>query len=318
LKYLILSTLKTGEVNSDRKNISFFSIEKLNGKDAILASDLKNWFIFDVDTHTELLNIKRDNNSMNRAVGTIYNSSIYYTSESNELSRYDIKSNKVSWSVKLPDKAVKIIGIKLSSVPSLITCIMPFTKNNKDYIGVITNGVDYYSFDALVGKLVKNDIQYEKFNDISQNNSKLFVNSYIYKDKKADKLLIYAASIDKNVYCLNEKDFSTVWETPTGNEIYSPLTFLDINNDSYPEVFGVNDYDENLFILDGKTGKKIVFHSLKEGKQFNRTRVYLADLHGTGTLNLIVKTNNEKIKVFELSQIKVPKNYISTFHTVSE
>lgn len=201
LKYLTLSALKTGEVNSDRKNISFYSIEKLNGKDVILASDLKSWFIFDVDSHTEILNIKRDNNSMNRAVGTIYNSSIYYTSESNEISRYDIKSNKVSWSVKLPDKAVKIIGIKLSSVPSLITCIMPFTKNNKNYIGVITNGGDFYSFDALSGKLVKNDIQYEKFNDISQNNSKLFVNSYIYKDKKADKLLIYAASIDKNVYC---------------------------------------------------------------------------------------------------------------------
>ncbi|MCU7520280.1 MAG: hypothetical protein HF312_08700, partial [Ignavibacteria bacterium] len=53
--------------------------------------------------------------------------------------------------------------------------------------------------------------------------------------------------------------------------------------------------------------------SLKEGKKFNQTKVLLADLYGTGTLNLIFMINKEKLKVFELSDIKVPKNFVSTF-----
>ena len=64
--------------------------------------------------------------------------------------------------------------------------------------------------------------------------------------------------------------------------------------------------------MDGKTGKKLIFKSVKEGKLFNQPKVHLADFYGTGRLNLIIKINNEKIKVFEMQNIQVPKNYLNS------
>lgn len=313
LKYISLSDFKMNVVNNDRKDISRYSLEELDGKDIILASDLSNWYLFDVLSNKEILNIKIKNTEKNPVRATIYDNDIYYMSEGNVVSRFSIKSNSISWSVRFPDKPVKILGIKLSSIPNTVIGINPYKKNNKDYIGITTLAGDYFTLDAVTGKFVVNEIQFERIDNMEQNNSKLFVNSYLFNDKINKELLIYAASIDENVYCLKEKDFSTVWETSTGNEIYSPLSFLDINNDSYPEVFGVNDYDENLFVMDGKTGKRLIFKSIKDGEQFNRTKVYLVDFYGTGELNLIVKTNNEKIKVFQLPSVHVPKNYIFSY-----
>jgi outer membrane protein assembly factor BamB len=313
LKYLSLSDYKSDEVNRDRKNIYKISDGKLGGKDVIAAITPEFIYIFDVTTNKEILNIKKENKEKNLGRIAFYNSDIYYTSEGNEISKFDTKKNMLAWSVKLPDKPVKLLGIRISSMPNVITCINPYKKNNREYIGVFTMSGDYFTFDPSSGRLVKDEVQFEKFDDLSQNNSKLFVNCYYYDDKAANNLLIYAGSVDHSVYCMNEKDCSTVWETSTENEIQKPLSYLDINKDGYPEVFGVNDYDSNLFVLDGKTGKKLVFKSLKEGKKFNQTKVLLADLYGTGTLNLIFMINKEKLKVFELSDIKVPKNFVSTF-----
>ncbi|HEX2866281.1 MAG TPA: hypothetical protein VHO03_04525 [Ignavibacteriales bacterium] len=313
LKYLDLSNYKTVEVNADRKDINSFSTGMLGGKEIISAAAKDFIYIFDLSTHKELLNIKKESKVKNLGRIAFYNSDIYYSSEGNEISKFDTKKNMVAWSVKLPDKPVRLLGIKISSIPGAITCIKPYRKNSREYIGVFTIAGDYFTFDPSSGKLVKDDIQFERFDDMSQNNSKLFVNCYFYEDKAANNMLIYAGSVDHNVYCMNEKDCSTVWETSTDNEIQMPLTYLDINNDGYPEVFGVNDYDSSLFVLDGKTGKKLVFKSCKEGELFNQTEVRLADLYGTGTLNLIFKINREKIKVFELSGIMVPKNFVSTF-----
>lgn len=312
LKYIELSDYKIGVVNKDRKEISNYSLEKLNGKEVILANNDDRWVLYDISSNKEILNIKIKSTENNRGKATIYNNNIYYTSEGNEISRYEVKSNSVIWSVKFPDKPVRILGIKLSSAPNNINCINTFRKNNIEQIGIITSFGDYFVINAADGKSIINDIQYDKFRSMSQNNSKMFVNDYLFKDKKTNSLLIYAASIDKSVYCLNAKDFSSVWETETGNQIYMPLSILDINNDGYPEVFGVNDYDNNLFVLDGKTGKKLIFQSIKEGKKFNQTKVYLVDFYGTGTLNLIVQVNNEKVKVFEMPSVKVPKNYLFT------
>ncbi|MGE5353931.1 MAG: hypothetical protein ACM3P0_17725 [Acidobacteriota bacterium] len=313
LKCLNLSDYKPDEVNRDRKNIYEISDGKLGGKEVIAAITPEFIYIFDITTNKEILNIKKENKEKNLGRIAFYNSDIYYTSEGNEISKFDTKKNMIAWSVKLPDKPVKLLGIKLSSVPDAITCINPFRKNNRDYIGVFTMAGDYFSFDPSSGKLVKDDIQFERFDDLSQNNSRLFVNCHYYEDKATNNLLIYAGSVDHSVYCLNEKDCRPLWETSTDNEIQKPLSYLDINKDGYPEVFGVNDYDSNLFVLDGKTGKKLVFKSFKEGKQFSQTEVQLADLYGTGTLNLIFKINKEKLKVLELSGVQVPKNFVSTF-----
>ncbi|MGE5682016.1 MAG: hypothetical protein ACM34K_14195 [Bacillota bacterium] len=313
LKYLNLSDYKSDVVNADRKNIYKISTGKLDEKEVAAALTRESIYIYDLSTHKELFNIKKENKEKNPGLIAFYNSDIFYSSEGNEISKFDTKKNMVSWSVKLPDKPVKLIGIRISSLPNTITCIKPYRKNSKDYVGVFTVSGDYFTFDTESGKMAKDDVQFERLDDLSQNNSKLFVNCCYYDDKAANKLLIYAGSVDHSVYCMNEKDCSTVWETSTENEIKMPLTYLDINKDGYPEVFGVNDYDSNLFVLDGKTGKKLVFKSLKEGDLFNQTVVHLADLYGTGTLNLIFKINREKIKVFELSDIKVPKNFVPTF-----
>jgi hypothetical protein len=314
LKYISLSDFKQGTVNSSRKDILIYSLEKLNGKNVILTSDYSNLFLYDASSYNELLNIKLKASTQVKA--TIYNNDIYFKSKATEISKFDVKNNRVSWSVQFPDKPIRFIGIKVTSSPNIINCINPFKKNNKEYIGIITSFGDYFTVDAATGKLVKDDVQYDKFENMSQNNSQMFLNSYLFDDRQTNQLLIYAASIDKSVYCLNEKDFSTVWETSTGNEIYMPLSLLDINNDGYPEIFGVNDYDQNLFVLDGKTGKKLIFKSLKEGKQFNRTNVHLVDFYGAGELNLVVKTNNEKIKVFAMPSIRVPYNFISAHKNI--
>lgn len=168
-----------------------------------------------------------------------------------------------------------------------------------------------YKFDLLTGKMI------QKLDNFRGTGSNAGVMNYIdlldmNNDGTPD---IIGGSVDHNIYCLNGKNLSLIWKFDTDNEIQLPLTFYDINNDNVPEVFCVNDYDNNLYILDGRTGKQLVKRSVKDNnnKKLNQTSVILADYDGNGLLDILLRVNPQTIQLFEMADVKVPKNSIVAF-----
>lgn len=314
IKYISLDDFSVAVVNKDRKGIRKISLSLLNNKEVILAQNSTSLFLFELPSHKELLNIRINDDKDNFRVSLIYKGNIYYSSRSDELTKYDVSANKISWQIRFPEKPIKLLGIRVTSMPNWLLSIIPFEEKGVDYISAFLGAGDNFRINAGNGKIVLANKEYDTFTDVKQSNVKLFSSTHLFQVKSGNEMLYYAGAIDKNVYCLSGNNLDERWVTPVGNEISGQLSFYDINNDSFPEVFGVTDYDDNLFVLDGKTGGKIIMQSMKTGKIFNQTRAYLADFFGTGSLNIIVLSNRSTIKVLELNPaVKVPLHYIHTF-----
>lgn len=126
---------------------------------------------------------------------------------------------------------------------------------------------------------------------------------------------IIGGSVDHNIYCINGKNLSLIWKFDTDNEIQLPLTFYDVNGDKIPEVFALNDYDNDIYILDGKTGKPLVKKNVKDNsyKNLNQSSVILADYNGNGLLDLVVRVNPQTVQLFEMADVKVPQSKIVAY-----
>lgn len=308
---LSLNDFSTRPINADRKGIRKIALASLQNKEVILSQNKASVFICELPSLKEILNIKIQNSENNFGVSLIYQGDIYYSSESDLLAKFSISENRIAWQIKFPEKPIKFIGIRVTSMPNWITSIVPLKLDGKDCICAFLAAGDNFCINTKNGKVVDSDKEYDTFTDLKQNNVKLFSSAALLAVGQEKLPLFYLGSIDKNVYALSGRERDDVWVTPVGNEVSMPLSFCDINSDLYPEVFGVTDYDNNLFVLDGKSGKKLINYSIKTGSNFNQTRVYLADLSGNGVLNIVVKSNMRIVKILEFGpEVKVPLNFL--------
>ena len=114
---------------------------------------------------------------------------------------------------------------------------------------------------------------------------------------------------------MSRAPLSIIWKYNTGFETQAPLSFYDITGDGILDVFGAND-DMKLYILNGKTGEKILEQQLYERKMTGKwkekiqTYIILCDFDGNGKLNLIAKTGPNEITIFEMPEINVEKGAI--------
>ena len=227
-----------------------------------------------------------------------------YTKKENIIAIYDLINNNEIWSYDFGTQDFYFLGIKVGSGNDFIT---DFNINeNRLFLFTVMGSI--FEFNLETGKVL---LKKEKFKG-DDNNAGLIPNFDLVDMNNDGVKDIVGGSVDYNVYCINGKDLSIIWEFDTDNEIQLPLSFYDINGDKIPEVFTVNDYDNNLFILDGKTGKLLVKKGIKDKdyKKLIQTSVTMADFDGNGLLDLIVDINPSTIQVYEMSDVRVPANSI--------
>ncbi|MEO8233350.1 MAG: hypothetical protein ABI638_13785 [Ignavibacteriota bacterium] len=230
---------------------------------------------------------------------------IIYKNKENGIAVFNLKENKKKWEFDAGSSGGYFLGIKMGTFPNDVSQFL--IEEDRDTFLIMSTWFGYlYKFDFKSGKVL---LEKEKFKGTGNNAGLISYFELIDMNKDGIKDIV-AGSVDNNVYCINGKDFSIIWEYDTDNEIQLPLSFYDINGDNTPEVFGVNDYDNILFILDGKNGKLIKDKSIKDWKELNQTSITLSDFSGNSKLDLLVKRNPKKLQLYEMDEIRVPKNKI--------
>jgi hypothetical protein len=155
--------------------------------------------------------------------------------------------------------------------------------------------------DPVSGKIINQNYRFRGIN----NNAGL-ISSFELFDVSCDSVPdIIGASVDKNIYCINGLSLDVIWQADTRYENQIPLSYHDINGDSIPDIFGINDA-MILTILSGYDGQILYQRSL--ANRIFQTGVSLADVTGDGILNLIVKLDRYNIQIYRTEQVRVEKN----------
>jgi hypothetical protein len=294
------SIRKTTIFNSDYRTLE---IVKYQNKDFLIAASKKDIDIYDLSNFKLYRKINREED-VRINIAKYSNGKIIYTKKENIIAIYDLINNNEIWSYDFGTQDFYFLGIKVGSGNDFIT---DFNINeNRLFLFTVMGSI--FKFNLETGKVL---LKKEKFKG-DDNNAGLIPNFDLVDMNNDGVKDIVGGSVDYNVYCINGKDLSIIWEFDTDNEIQLPLSFYDINGDKIPEVFTVNDYDNNLFILDGKTGKLLVKKGIKDKdyKKLIQTSVTMADFDGNGLLDLIVDINPSTIQVYEMSDVRVPANSI--------
>ncbi|MBU1299119.1 MAG: VCBS repeat-containing protein [Bacteroidetes bacterium] len=236
-----------------------------------------------------------------------FNNFIFFENTETELAAYDLMTKKVVWKFNTGVRPVSLLGIKVGSMPNYVSSYRILSEQGSISLVMVTFAGDLYKLNPATGSVIQRN---ERFKGTG-NNAGLITNISLVDMNQDGTKDIVGPSVDHNVYCIDGRTLSVIWEYNTGNESQMPCSFADINGDGTPEVFSVND-EYNLTILDGRKGTLLYQMKVQEGIKsgWNQTEVLLADLNGNGLLDVIVKGGWDKLRIFELGGISVPKNAI--------
>jgi len=216
---------------------------------------------------------------------------------------YDSDKKTFLWEYHPKEYPIKLYGINFGKIKDpILYCDFAWEKDQL-FLYYTSGFGNMMKFDAVTGeiKLIK-----ERFMG-SGNNAGAIVNFKLADFNKDGHVDLVGPSVDHNVYCINGQDFSVIWKYNSGYENQSPISLYDITGDGVPEVFGVSD-KMKLFIIDGASGNPIEEIVLSNRK--DQSIVALCDFNGNECLDLVVKSDYNKIKVFEINSVKVQKNAI--------
>jgi len=303
---LNLSDYKVNRLNIKNDNYKRMEITEYKNNTIVILSNVYGTEVYNLKDSKLMFNIKRELKVKYTSV-KYYKGKIIYNFKRNGIAVYSLSENRELWRYDTGEQGVYFLGIKLGSAPDGISDFKGYDDSGEKLVLNTAFG-GLYKFDLQTGKIL---LRKDRF--AGKGNNAGMIGSFAFVDMNGDGIKdIVAGSVDHNVYCINGKDFSTMWEYDTGNEIQLPVSLYDINGDKIPEVFCVNDYDNNLFIFDGKTGKPIIEESVKDNnyKSLIQTSVILADFSGNGLLDLIVMRNMKEMQVYEMSSVKVPPDSI--------
>ena len=222
------------------------------------------------------------------------NGLVIYNSQRRNLFAFNVREQKLQWKIDAGERKAKFLGISLGTFPQWWMGIRLNPDDNLIYSRTMFG--DLYKINPRSGEVV---VKKEQFRG-DANNAGLLGQMY-FRDMNGDgKNEIVAPSVDENIYCIDPKDFSVRWAYDTGNENQMPLAFYDVNGDSIPDVFGVNDYDWILSVIDGANGTHIADLELEiEEKKF-QTYPLVADMDGDGQPEIITQRSRHKLVSYKL------------------
>jgi WD40 repeat protein len=280
----------------------YFNKNNFNNKNSIVCTNDEWIDVYDISNFDLVDEINYDN------FGSINISSdgrllAIISSDIKKIAIYDQINKSIVWEYQTKKYPIKLYGINFGKINDpVLYCDFAWEKE-KLFLYYTSGFGNLMKFDAKTGeiKLIK-----ERFMG-SGNNAGAIVNFKFADFNKDGHVDLVGPSVDHNVYCINGQDFSVIWKYNSGYENQSPVSLYDITGDGVPEVIGVSD-KMKLFIIDGASGSPIEEIVLSNRK--DQSIVALCDFNGNERLDLVVKSDYNKIKVFEINSVKVQKNAI--------
>ena len=288
----ILDSIKTNRIY---KNLIAHTIK---GSEVLVADHLNGFDLFSLPE----LKIKEEINVGGIAdisIPRVYNDIIYYNTKKNLLSAYDFKKHKVIWNFDGGESKVKFMGIKVGSMPNTIKRYKIYS--NK-YLLVNSFGGDLYKLDLESGNILYSK---KKFRGDDNNAGLLRSLTFIDINKDGSNEII-APSVDHNIYCITENDFSILWSYDTDDENQTPVSSYDVNHDQIPDILSVND-KLKLSIINGKDGRLLNEVKLQTENSFGQSSIILSDFNHNNLLDLFVigRDNNgsTQLKFLEFNNV---------------
>ncbi len=269
---------------------------KEGNKEFVIADTRTAVDVYDLNTLQKISEVKRSKSLRNVRSSKLKGTTLILWNEENELTAVDIFNGDKICLLNTGSSSVGFLGIGLGSMENRIQNILIAREKDSAYVVASTHFGDLYKVNLMT---VQGE---EKESSVSNggNNSGLLTSLYC-EDVNGDGCLDYiGAAVDEHFYCFDGRDFSVLWEYDSGEELQMPLALYDINGDGVRDVFGVNDYDNILTVLDGKSGELIAEMEIKESDKFFQTSPFVKDFNEKGYATLMVKTKSENLKIFKI------------------
>ena len=286
-----IDNMNLDSVSLRRKDYISVNILGTKGRKILAAKSSEEMDLYNIPDYIKIKSFKSDYGKPDLA--SMINNIFIYRNVENELTGYDLKKNCIKWKLNTGKASANLWGIKIGKFNNFITSYKIVKNREESYFYVTTAIGDLYKLDPLSGKVL---VKKEHFRG-DDNNSGL-ITDLQYADINGDGIKdLIGPAVDHNIYCLNGKDLSVIWQYDTGNENQIPTTLSDINNDGIPEIFNIND-GMTLTILDGKNGKCITNYQIDDEK--NQARPIVGYFYDNEHRDIIVKAKNREIRIYEL------------------
>jgi outer membrane protein assembly factor BamB len=278
------------------ENSSLIQISINSNDDILICNTNKKVDVYNFTTFDKISSFNRELSLKYPALSIQANGIIVIKNKENELAAFDINTDKKRWYLNAGSSSVSFLGISLGTFEDSFKNYVLSNIDSSFYLYASTIFGNLYKIDLKSGKVL---LQKNRFGG-EGNNDGLLTSLYI-EDMNQDGIDdIVGAAVDENMYCINGLDFSIIWEYDSGNEHQMPLALYDINGDKIKEVFGVNDYDNILSVVDGSTGELITEIDIKESDKFFQTYPVVKNFNEKGFVNMMVKTNPRNLRIFKI------------------
>lgn len=281
--------------------------EQLNNQEILVFDCGKTIDIYATNHFKLLYSFKKEYEE--RGSGTkpfIDQNNIIYLNKKNELICKEIKTNRIIWEYSTGTEGISFLGITVGNASDYISEYILVDEKPRSFF-INTSAGDLIKINAENGKEI---VKHDRFR-----NNKNLTKSYDGRltfisqaDMNEDGIPDFpSVSTDKNIYCINGKDLSTMWYYSTSSKFEDLISLYDINCDSIPEIFAIN-IDQSIFIIDGKTGHALVNEKLSTSG-FG-SRAVLCDYNSDGSLDLVCILPTNQVSIYELNGINVNKGLI--------
>jgi outer membrane protein assembly factor BamB len=281
--------------------------EQLNNQEVLVFDYGEMIDVYSTDPFKLLYSFKKDYEERGSGSKPLINqNTIIYLNKKNELICREITTNRIIWKYSTGGEGISFLGITVGSVADYISEYILVDENPRS-IFINTSAGDLIKINGETGKEI---LKHDRFRG-NKNLSKSYDGKLTFiaqADMNEDGFPDFpSVSTDKNIYCINGKDLTTIWYYKTDSKFEDLISLYDINGDSIPEVFAIN-IDQSLFIIDGKNGQAMVNKKLSDNGFGSRT--ILCDYNNDGVLDLVVMLSTSQLTIYELNDVKVSKGMI--------
>lgn len=243
----------------------------------------------------------------NKGIGSkpiLFHNRIIFLNKKNELICRDLQSQKTVWKYNAGEEKVKVLGISIASVEDGISqCLL--LSGPQEFLLVNTYSGDMVLINPNNGDVIR---KREKFRGNTEYTDKWTGRlMYMVQDRvpQTGNKVVFGAGKDKNLYAINTDNLSANWSYLSDAEFSSPIAGYDVSGDEIPDIFSCNN-NGRLVVVNGANGSVL----------FDRyagncgSRVVLCDFDGNGKLDMILNPQKDLMKIFELPNVSVTKNYL--------
>jgi outer membrane protein assembly factor BamB len=274
------------------------SLSSVGGTPRVVADDKGSSTIYSFPDFNTISRFQRSSNKSAYA-SRMLNDTISVCTSSSKLEIHDLRTRTMVRDYALPEDDIKFLGIKLGRSADIYVTHSLFEEHGQMFCVATTVRGRTFKANVTTGSvlMIRETLQKGGPNDG-------LIAAFSLGDLNGDGTLdIVGSSIDHHIYGLNGKDLSVIWEYDTGEENGYRCALYDVSGDGIPDIF-CRTGNNRILVLDGASGSVLYQHEVAGKKPDMPGTVWLADVVGKGTLDVMTFGEEGEILILELQGVK--------------